>query len=131
MYKQRLLRELKKMFGYKKEDSSIEFYGKFRDTWIKAGGLISQATARRLLNRTKGRIPQMIKEGKLTTYEIEGVSYLSFAEVMTKAEKIQTKLARDKAVKELAKLGLGDAINAGLMAQFDETLQYDPSDDTD
>ena len=128
MYKQRLLRELKKMFGYKKEDSSIEFYGKFRDTWIKAGGLISQATARRLLNRTKGRIPQMIKEGKLTTYEIEGVSYLSFAEVMAKAEKIQTKLARDKAVEELAKLGLGDAINAGLMAQFDDTLQYDPNE---
>ena len=115
------------MFGFKKEDNSIEFYGKFRDTWIKAGGLISQATARRLLNRTKGRIPQMIKEGKLKTYEIEGVTYLSFAEVMEKAEKIQAKLAREEAQKELAKLGLGNAINAGLMAQFDEVMKYDPN----
>ena len=128
MYRQRMVREMKKMFGYKKEDNSIEFYSKFRDTWIKSGGLISQATARRLLNRTKGRIPQMIKEGKLTTYEIEGVTYLSFAEVMTKAEKIQTKLARDKAVQELEKLGLGDMLNASLMKQFDEAMTFDPDD---
>ena len=129
MYKQRLHRELKKMFGINKREEN--FYGNFTTSWMKAGGLISQATARRLLERSKGRINQMIKEGKLKEYVIEGVSYLSFAEVIEKAEKIQTKLARDKAVEELAKLGLGDAINAGLMAQFDEVMKYDPSDDTE
>ena len=117
------------MFGINKKEET--FYGTFRDTWIEAGGLISQATARRLLERTKGRITQMIKEGKLKQYTIEGVTYLSFAEVMEKAKKIQTKLARSQAAEELKKLGLGEEINAGLMAQFDEVLKYDPNESED
>lgn len=103
------------------------FFQTYTSTWIKAGGLISQTIARRLLNRTKGRITQMIKEGKLTPYVIEGVTYLSFAEVWAKAEKIQTKLAREKDEEELKKLGYSEKINAGLMAQFDEALNYDPN----
>lgn len=129
MYKQSLIRKLKKMFGINKKEET--FYGTFRDTWIEAGGLISQATARRLLERTKGRITQMIKEGKLKQYTIEGVTYLSFAEVMEKAKKIQTKLARSQAAEELKKLGLGEEINAGLMEQFDEVLRYDPNESED
>ena len=117
------------MFGINKKEET--FYGTFRDTWIEAGGLISQATARRLLERTKGRITQMIKEGKLKQYTIEGVTYLSFAEVMEKAKKIQTKLVRSQAAEELKKLGLGEEINAGLMAQFDEVLKYDPNESED
>ena len=70
----------------------------------------------------------MIKEGKLQTYTIEGINYLSFAEVMQKAEKIQTKLMRDKAIKELAKLGLDNPIGAGLIAQLDELTKYDPNE---
>lgn len=128
MYRQKLLRKLKKLLKMKKEET---FFNKYTSTWIKAGGLISQTIARRLLNRTKGRVTQMIKEGKLTPYIIEGVTYLSFAEVWEKAEKIQTKLARDEAAKELKKLGLGDAINAGLMAQFDEVTNFDPNDTTE
>ena len=104
------------------------FFQTYTRTWIKAGGLISQTIARRLLNRTKGRVTQMIKEGKLTPYIIEGVTYLSFAEVWAKAEKIQTKIARDKAEDELKKLGLGKDINSGLMAQLDEALNYDPNE---
>ncbi len=104
------------------------FFQTYTSTWIKAGGLISQTIARRLLNRTKGRITQMIKEGKLTPYVIEGVTYLSFAEVWAKAEKIQTKLAREKAEEELKKLGYSEKINTGLMVQFDEALNYDPNE---
>lgn len=125
MYKQKLLRKLKKIFKMKNEET---FFSTYTSTWIKAGGLISQTIARRLLNRTKGRVTQMIKEGKLTPYIIEGVTYLSFAEVWEKAEKIQTKLARDKAEEELKKLGFGDTINAGLMAQFDEVTNYNPNE---
>lgn len=128
MYTQRLQRKTKKNFRMKKEDT---FFGKYTTTWIKAGGLVSQTIAKRLLNRTKGRVTQMIKEGKLTPYIIEGVTYLSFAEVWEKAERIQTKLARDEAAKELKKFGLGDAINAGLMAQFDEVTNFDPNDTTE
>ena len=104
------------------------FFKTYTSTWIKTGGLISQATAKRLLHRTKGRVTQMIKDGKLTPYVIEGVTYLPFAEVWEKAEKIQTKLAREQAEKELAKIGLGKDINSGLMAQLDEALNYDPNE---
>ena len=104
------------------------FFQTYTSTWIKAGGLISQTIAKRLLNRTKGRVTQMIKEGKLTPYIIESVTYLSFAEVWAKAEKIQTKLDREKAEEELKKLGYSEMINAGLMAQFDEALNYDPNE---
>ena len=126
MYRQRLLREMKKMFGINKKEEN--FYGTFKDTWIKAGGLITQATARRLLNRTKGRVNQMIKEGKLQTYTIEGINYLSFAEVMQKAEKIQTKLIRDEAIKEFKKMGMDNEFGAGLIAQLDEVTHYDPNE---
>ena len=126
MYKQSLIRKLKKMFGINKKEET--FYGTFKDTWIEAGGLISQATARRLLERTKGRVTQMIKEGKLKQYTIEGVTYLSFAEVMEKAKKIQTRLARAKTEEALKKIGWGEEINSGLMAQFDEVLKYDPNE---
>lgn len=106
----------------------LEFYPTFKDTWIEAGGLISQATAGKLMHRTKGRITQMIKEGKLKQYRIDNVSYLSYAEVMTKAKKIQEKLARDTAEEEIKKLGLSEEIQTGLMAQFDEMLEYDPNE---
>ena len=125
MYQQRLLRKLKKILKMKNEET---FFQTYTSTWIKAGGLISQTIAKRLLNRTKGRVTQMIKEGKLTPYIIESVTYLSFAEVWAKAEKIQTKLDREKAEEELKKLGYSEMINAGLMAQFDEALNYDPNE---
>lgn len=127
MYNQSLLRKLKKLFKMKIEDKELEFYPTFKDTWIEAGGLISQATAGKLMHRTKGRITQMIREGKLKQYRIDNVSYLSYAEVMTKAKKIQEKLARDKAIEELNKLGLNNPIGAGLIAQFDELTNYDPN----
>lgn len=114
------------MFGINKKEET--FYGTFKDTWIEAGGLISQATARRLLERTKGRVTQMIKEGKLKQYTIEGVTYLSFAEVMEKAKKIQTRLARAKAKEELKQLGLPEEIQSGFMAQLDEVTNYDPNE---
>lgn len=128
MYTQSLLRKKKKTFKMKIEDKELEFYPTFKDTWIEAGGLISQATAGKLMHRTKGRITQMIREGKLKQYRIDNVSYLSYAEVMTKAQKIQTKLAREKAEEELKKFGYSEIINAGLMAQFDEALNYDPNE---
>lgn len=128
MYKQSLLRKIKKIFKMKIDVKELEFYPTFKDTWIEAGGLISQATAGKLMHRTKGRITQMIKEGKLKQYRIDNVSYLSYAEVMTKAKKIQEKLARDTAEEEIKKLGLSEEIQTGLMAQFDEMLEYDPNE---
>ena len=125
MYNQSLLRKLKKILKMRKEET---FFKEYTSTWIKAGGLISQTIARRLLERTKGRVTQMIKEGKLTPYKIEGVTYLSFAEVWEKAEKIQIRNARSKAKEELKKLGLPEEIQTGFMAQLDEVTNYDPNE---
>lgn len=77
----------KKMFEINKNVET--FYDTFKATWIKSGGLINQATASRLLKISTSRITGMIKEGKLQRISIEGINYLSFGEVMQKAEKIQ------------------------------------------
>lgn len=54
----------------------------FRKNWLVSGGLISKATAARLLGKCKGRITQMIKEGKLNEHKYnEGISFLEAQQI--------------------------------------------------
>lgn len=55
----------------------------FQEQWLKSGGLITPATAARLLRLSRGRITQMQTEGKLKPYIMaNGTPMLSFTEVM-------------------------------------------------
>lgn len=44
---------------------NLKFRQWFSQHWQESGGLITNTTAARLLNKTSGRISQMVKEGKL------------------------------------------------------------------
>ena len=54
----------------------------YEKIWQRAGGLISQSDAARILKKDTSRIAQMIKEGKLKRYQYENLSYVSYAEVI-------------------------------------------------
>ena len=70
------------------KEKEIEFYAWYTENWLKSGGLISQATAARLLNKSTGRIAQMIKEGKIKEYyQFENLSFVAFPEIMKEARK--------------------------------------------
>lgn len=62
--------------------------------WQRAGGLISQSDAARILRKDTSRIAQMIKEKKLKRYQYENISYVSYAEVMEIKQKNQLKKAQ-------------------------------------
>lgn len=61
--------------------------------WTINGGLITQADAAELIGVTRGRIPQMIKEGKIKELKHKNKSFVSYAEIM--------KIAIEKNLKEL------------------------------
>ena len=61
---------------------AMEYADWINSNWNKAGGLITQAQAAKILKRTRGRITQMFREKKLTPYQYEKEAPLvSFAEV--------------------------------------------------
>ena len=97
MFSQRKVRELKKMFNRPK---NTEYFNWIRDAWTEAGGLITQATAMRLLERSKGRINQMITEGKLKEYRYGNQSFLSYPEIMKLAKPIYVKNIMKAATQE-------------------------------
>ena len=86
----------------------LQFDVWFTEMWLKSGGLISQATAAKMLNKSKGRISQMVKEKKLKLYQYENMLYVSFIEVREIAQRDNLKKAI-KLLKETAPL-LPDAI---------------------
>ena len=59
-----------------------DYYENFKKLWATNGGLITQKEASRLLNKSDGRIAQMITEKKLRKID----KYVSFAEVCRLAE---------------------------------------------
>ncbi len=68
----------------------------FKKNWLTAGGLISKAEAARLLGKSKGRITQMVKEGKLKEHKFsDGISYLEAPPVFTIMHKEEYKILKD------------------------------------
>ena len=61
----RKLKTKRKTQIMKKKQIDFDFYEWFKENWLISGGLISQATASKILNKTTGRIAQMIREGKI------------------------------------------------------------------
>lgn len=71
------------------EELTMEYLDWIKENWNTAGGLVTQAQAARMLNKTRTRIRQMINERKLTPYQYEKEAPLiSFAEL--------SKIAKEK-----------------------------------
>jgi len=77
-------------------ETDIKFHHWMLETWGRVGGLITPAVAARMLNRSKGRITQMMTAGKLQKFVFpdENLVFVSWLEVRNMAE--QQILARQK-----------------------------------
>ena len=97
-----------------KDFEDVTFYQWMIENWTMEGGLIPQATAGKLIGVTKGRITQMIKEGKLKEFRYENNVFVSYAKTMMYAKAKQYKIMKEeteKEIKELRKSGLLDKEN--------------------
>ena len=61
------------------------------EEWPKNGGLITKALAAKILNVTKGRITQMIKEKKIKEIDMQKNKFLSYSQIIEIAQKKQNK----------------------------------------
>lgn len=84
---------------FKSKEEDVEFYNWTCEHWLNTGGLITQATAARLLGKSKGRITQMIKEKKLEEHRYKNLSFLAFPEVMKIARKRIYKITNQNIIK--------------------------------
>lgn len=119
----KIRRKLKMLFP--KHQSEISFYQWMLENWTIEGGLIPQATAARLINVSKARITQMIKEGKLKELRFENQIFVPYSDTMkyarqkvyqkmqtameTSLQEIETKLPNN-ILQEMGK-GINDLIN--------------------
>ena len=63
-------------------EDTLTFYQWMLENWTIYGGLIPQATAAKLMRITKGRITQMIKEGKLKELRYGNNVFVPYGKVM-------------------------------------------------
>ena len=88
---QRKETEMKKL-----NEEILMFREWYRKNWLTAGGLVPKATAARLLGKSKGRITQMVREGKLKEHQFNpSISYLEAPEVFRLMHKEEYKLFKD------------------------------------
>ena len=68
----------------------------YRKNWLVSGGLIPKATAAKLLGKSKGRITQMVKEGKLNEHKYnESISFLEAPQIFTIMHREEYKIFKD------------------------------------
>ena len=89
----------------------IRFSVWFTEKWLETGGLISQATAAKMLNKTQGRVSQMVKEKKLKLFQYDNMSYVSFIEVRKIAQEQNHKKAIKIMEEASALLPVSEAAN--------------------
>ena len=95
------------MFGRKrkKEKPECPYYHWMLENWTFMGGMITQATASRLLNVSRTRISQMVKEGKLKETRYKDEIFVSYPEIMkiAKQKEVERELAEIQAEKDKLK----------------------------
>jgi len=85
----------------KNKEENLKFREWFRQNWLISGGLIPKATAARLLNKSKSRITQMIKEGKLVEHKFnDSFSYIEAPQIFRIMHKEDFELIIDTLYKE-------------------------------
>ena len=98
--KQRIEEIMKK---YDEEHSTFREW--FKSNWLASGGLIPKATAAKLLGKCKGRITQMVKEGKLNEHRYNSaISFLEAPQIFTIMHKEAYNLIKGSLLEEAEKL---------------------------
>ena len=83
------------------KDNLPEFDAWFSEKWLVSGGLITPATAAKILKKTPGRITQMVAEGKIKSYKYGNTPFIRFPDVMriAKQEQYETVMQEIEALK--------------------------------
>lgn len=85
---------------------NLKFRQWFSQHWQESGGLITNTTAARLLNKTSGRISQMVKEGKLIEHRYnKEIAFLESPQIFRMIQK-ESKEIIETAIPILAKNNL-------------------------
>ena len=82
------------------KDNLPEFDAWFSEKWLVSGGLITPATAAKILKKTPGRITQMVAEGKIKSYKYGNTPFIRFPDVM----RIARKQRYEEIMKEIEKI---------------------------
>lgn len=85
-------------------EDTLTFYQWMLENWTIYGGLIPQATAAKLMRITKGRITQMIKEGKLKELRYGNNIFVPYGKVMEYARAKNYKYMQEQSEKEIETL---------------------------
>lgn len=85
-----------------KTEQLPEFDAWFSEKWLVSGGLITPATAAKILNKTAGRITQMMTEGKIKSYKYKNIPFVCFPDVMRIAKQQQFEIVMEQ-IKEMQK----------------------------
>ena len=104
---QNMIGENMKVNSFKTEQLP-EFDAWFSEKWLVSGGLITPATAAKILNKTAGRITQMMTEGKIKSYKYKNIPHTCIVKGDGKyasiaAASILAKTHRDEYMLKLAK----------------------------
>lgn len=89
----------------------------FSTKWIASGGLITPATASKILKKTTARIAQMMAEEKLKTYRYGNATFVSFPEVMRMAYERQYQ-ETEKEIKKIKKLPIPEEQKEALYTEM-------------
>ena len=106
-------------------ETDIKFHYWMLETWGRVGGLITPAVAARMLNRSKGRITQMMTAGKLQKFVFpdEDLVFVSWLEVRNMAEPIIAAKQKKLAYAEIAKSGLPSEKQAEMKEIVDKSIE--------
>ncbi len=65
-----------------KNNVNPEFYNWFKEKVTIYGALIQPAVAAKLLNKSQGRISQMMKLNEIKSYKYENIKFVSYQDIM-------------------------------------------------
>lgn len=107
------------------DETDIKFHHWMLETWGRVGGLITPAVAARMLNRSKGRITQMMTAGKLQKFVFpdEDLVFVSWLEVRNLAGPIIDAKKKKLAYSEIEKSNLTPEQKEALKKIADQSLQ--------
>lgn len=100
------------------KDERAKFLSWMIEQWTIHGGLITQATAAKLIGVTKGRITQMIREGKLKELRYQKQSFVPYGTTMKIGlEKNKSEMVR-AIEKEVNQTQIPEEIKRGILEEF-------------
>lgn len=102
---------------------NLKFRQWFSQHWQESGGLITNTTAARLLNKTSGRISQMVKEGKLIEHRYnKEIAFLESPQIFRMIQK-ESKEIIEKAIPIIAENNLPENLQESFIKTMTDEIK--------